>query len=157
MKQWGFIIPHWCYMFLQKVNGTTQSTTLVFWSKYTLPWQWSLITISQENHWFHHTFPTDHCRLVSISSRKGRWRSSTYKGTPVVRRNSFTLLWRLCLKRMTFKMFFIQSSPPSQTLPCEVSYVYRSVWRWKWFSCLSNFVLQRFGLSERQILFSDVK
>ena len=46
----------------------------------TLPWQWSLITISQENHWFHHTFPTDHCRLVSISSRKVRWRSSTYKG-----------------------------------------------------------------------------
>ena len=44
----------------------------------TLPWQWSLITISQENHWFHYMFPTDHCRLVSIFSRNVRWRSSTY-------------------------------------------------------------------------------
>ena len=46
----------------------------------TLPWQWSLITISQENHSFQPMFPTDHCRLVSIFRRKVRWRSSTYNG-----------------------------------------------------------------------------
>ena len=49
-------------------------------TKYTLPWQWSLITISRENHWFHYMFPIDHCRLLSIFSRKARWRSSTYNG-----------------------------------------------------------------------------
>ena len=41
----------------------------------TLPRQWSLITISQDNHSFHPMFPTDHCRLVSIFRRKVRWRS----------------------------------------------------------------------------------
>ena len=41
----------------------------------TLPRQWSLITISQDNHSFHPMFPTDHCRLVSIFPRKVRWRS----------------------------------------------------------------------------------
>ena len=42
---------------------------------HTLPRQWSLITISQDNHSFHPMFPTDHCRLVSIFRRKVRWRS----------------------------------------------------------------------------------
>ena len=41
----------------------------------TLPRQWSLITISQDNHSFHPMFQTDHCRLVSIFRRKVRWRS----------------------------------------------------------------------------------
>ena len=41
----------------------------------TLPRQWSLITISQDNHSFHPMFPTDHCRVVSIFRRKVRWRS----------------------------------------------------------------------------------
>ena len=45
------------------------------WDCPTLPRQWSLITISQDNHSFHPMFPTDHCRLVSIFSRKVRWRS----------------------------------------------------------------------------------
>ena len=38
---------------------------MVHWH-YTLPGQWSLITISQYNHSFHPMFPTDHCRLLSI-------------------------------------------------------------------------------------------
>ena len=44
-------------------------------ASFTLPWQWSLIMISQENHSFHLTFPTDHCRLMSIFRRNVRWRS----------------------------------------------------------------------------------
>ena len=41
----------------------------------TLPRQWSLITISQDNHSFHPMFPTDHCRLVSIFRLKVRGRA----------------------------------------------------------------------------------
>ena len=41
----------------------------------TLPWQWSLITISQYNHSFYPMFLTDHCRLLSIFRQKVRWRS----------------------------------------------------------------------------------
>ena len=48
-------------------------------------------------------------------------------------------LWLAC---MTFKLFFGQSSPQLQMLPCEVSYVYESIWRWKWFFCQSSFVIQ---------------
>ena len=51
------------------------STVRVNTGAFTLPRQWSLITISQDNHSFHPTFPTDHCRLVSIFRRKVRWRS----------------------------------------------------------------------------------
>ena len=35
---------------------------------------------------------------------------------------------------------------PLQTLPCQVSYVYQRVWRWKWFSDQSRYVLQRLRL-----------
>ena len=35
---------------------------------------------------------------------------------------------------------------PLQTLPCQVSYVYQRVWRWKWFSDQSSYVLQRLRL-----------
>ena len=70
--------------------------------------------------------------------------------TPVVWRSVhlqyYDALWRLWLDRMTFQMFFVQSSPPLRTLLWEVSYVCQSVWRWKWFFCLSSFVLQRLWL-----------
>ena len=60
----------------------------VFFTATTLPWQGSLITISQENHSFHHMFPTDHCRLMSIlHSIKVRWRSKHVQRTPVVWRS----------------------------------------------------------------------
>ena len=53
-------------------------------------------------------------------------------------------LLRLWLDRMMFQMFFVQSSPPLQTLlwTWELSYLCQSVWRWKWFFCLSSYVLQ---------------
>ena len=58
----------------------------------------------------------------------------------------YDALWRLWLDRMTFQMFFVQSSPPLRTLLWEVSYVCQSVWRWKWFFCLSSCMLQRLWL-----------
>ena len=67
----------------------------------------------------------------SIFGRKVRWRSSTYNGylsfDLEFNCNTLTRCVRLWLERMTFKRFFVQSSPPSQTLPWEVSYVYQSV------------------------------
>ena len=70
--------------------------------------------------------------------------------TPVVWRSVhlqyYDALWRFWLDRMTFQMFFGQSSPPLRTLLWEVSYVCQSVWHWKWFFCLSSCVLQRLWL-----------
>ena len=109
---------------------------LLFFHFRTLPWQWSLITISQEDHSFYPMFPTDHCRRVPIFRRKVRWRSNTYDGhlsfdvaftcSTMMRCGVYDLIvWR-------FKCFS-SNSPPLRTLLWEVSYVCQSVWRWKWF------------------------
>ena len=107
----------------------------------TLPWQWSLITISQENHSLTHLIICS--RLTTAASclysiRKWDGAPSTYNGhltfDVAFNCNTLTRCVRLWLEGMTFKMCFVQSSPPLQTLPCEVSYVYQSVWRWTWFS-----------------------
>ena len=80
---------------------------------------------------FDHMFPTDHCRLMSIFHRNEDGAPSTYNGhlsfDVAFNCNTLTRCVRLWLERMTFKMFFVQSGPPLQTLPCEVSYVYQSV------------------------------
>ena len=106
----------------------------------TLPGQWSLITISQYNHSFHPMFPTDHCRLVSIFCRKVRWplRARIYAYN----------------RHLSFDVAFICSTLTHcgvcdlsvWRLKWEVSYVHQSVWRRKWFSCQSSYVLQRLRL-----------
>ena len=77
----------------------------------TLPWQWSLITSSQLHHSFHHMFPSDHCRLMSIFHRKVRWSSvHIYNGHllfDVVFSCTLRCLW---LESITFKMFFGSSN-----------------------------------------------
>ena len=123
----------------------------------TLPWQWSLITISQENHWFHHTFPTDHCRLVSISSRKVRWRSSTYKGH-----------LSLDVTHLHYSDVCVWSVWRLKCFLSNLVHLHKR-YRVKWVTCIGAFDVGNdfpayqiscysgFGLSERQILFSDVK
>ena len=93
----------------------------------TLPRQWSLITISQDNHSFHPMFPIDHCRLVSIFRRKVRWRSEH--------------VYTRITEHLSFDVAFICSTLTHcgvchlsvWRLKWEVSYVHQSVWRWKWF------------------------
>ena len=56
-----------------QVSNVALGEWLVFMDQCTLPWQWSLITISQENHSFPPMFPADHCRLMSVFHLKVRW------------------------------------------------------------------------------------
>ena len=88
-KYKGFTVQSSAWMVLLGVHADIQDRSWLCYHGYvysaelltfgipldTLPWQWSLITISQDNHSFHPMFPTDHCRLVSIFRRKVRWRS----------------------------------------------------------------------------------
>ena len=105
----------------------------------TLPRQWSLITISQDNHSFHPMFPTDHCRLVSIFPE-----SEMALGARIYAYN----------RHLSFDVAFICSTLTHcgvchlsvWRLKWEVSYVHQSVWRWKWFFSQSNYVLQRLKL-----------
>ena len=55
-------------IFAPTVNVCLYSLYRTPFRKYpTLPWQWSLITLYQENHSFHPMSPTDHCRLLSLA------------------------------------------------------------------------------------------
>ena len=83
---YGYNINHTSDTFIlitdDMLIGKAQIVQIILWvmvnlttNGSTLPRQWSLITISQDNHSFHPMFPTDHCRLVSIFRRKVRWRS----------------------------------------------------------------------------------
>ena len=87
----------------------------------TLPWQWLLRTISQQNHSFHLVFQTDHCRLVSTFCRSGM--------EPRARITDTQLSFDVTLICST-----LTRCGASQMQPFEVNYVYQRVWRWKWFS-----------------------
>ena len=106
----------------------------------TLPRQWSLITISQDNHSFHPMFPTDHCRLVFY----------------IPLECEMVLPARIYAynRHLSFDVAFICSTLTHcgvchlsvWRLKWEVSYVHHSVWRWKWFFYQSNYVLQQLML-----------
>ena len=84
--KWCMNIIHSRSLFLGAQTASSQITdvhTLMCHNstvQHTLPWQCSLITISQDDHSFYPMFPTDHCRRVPIFRRKVRWRSNTYDG-----------------------------------------------------------------------------
>ena len=106
----------------------------------TLPGQWSLITISQYNHHFILLVPDwplpPHVYIPSESEMALRARIYAYN------------------RHLSFDVAFICSTLTHcgvcdlsvWRLKWEVSYVHQRVWRWKWFSCQSSYVLQRLWL-----------
>ena len=129
--------------------------------KCTLPWQWSLITISREDHSFYPMFPTDHCRRVPIFRRKVRWRSNTYDGhlsfdvaftcSTMMRCGVYDLIvWRF--KCFSSNLVLRYERFCGKWVTCVRAYDVGNDFSAYQVSCYNGF-----GFAERQILFSDGK
>ena len=115
---------------------------LVFIVVSTLPRQWSLITSSQDNHSFHPIMYVPDWplppRVYIPSESEMALRARIYAYN----------------RHLSFDVAFICSTLTHcgvchlsvWRLKWEVSYVRQSVWRWKWFFCQWNYVLQRLRL-----------
>ena len=123
------------------------------YSNYTLPRQWSLTTLASTKRTTHFILCPRLTTAASSLYSIGTWDGapSTYDG-----HLSFDV-WFICstltrlgvfwLERMTFKCFSSNLVHLYKRYCGKCVTCIRNVWRWKWFSCQSSYVLQRLRLA----------